>query len=93
METLKQLMNNKSTVLVDVRAAWEYEEAHITGAKNIPLEELSNELETLKNFKKPVILYCQSGNRSGMAVNFLKQNGLSEVYNGGGIDNLKTYVN
>ncbi|MFM6915907.1 MAG: rhodanese-like domain-containing protein [Aquirufa sp.] len=33
----------------------------------------------------PIVVYCRSGNRSGMAQMLLKQAGLTEVYNGGGL--------
>lgn len=39
--------------------------------------------------QKPIVAYCQSGNRSGMAVAILKQYGISDAINGGGIDDLK----
>ena len=82
METIKELLKNKSTVVVDVRSPWEYEMDHIPGAKNIPLEEIIDKADQFRSFNSPVVLYCRSGNRSGMAVSILKQNGLDEVYNG-----------
>jgi rhodanese-related sulfurtransferase len=33
---------------------------------------------------KPLVLCCLSGGRSGQATAFLQQNGVEEVYNGGG---------
>ena len=38
---------------------------------------------------KPIIAYCRRGNRSGIAVSILKQNGIVDVVNGGGLDDLK----
>ncbi|MBK7290531.1 MAG: rhodanese-like domain-containing protein [Chitinophagaceae bacterium] len=89
METIKELLKNKSTVVVDVRSPWEYEMDHIPGAKNIPLEEIIDKADQFRSFNSPVVLYCRSGNRSGMAVSILKQNGLDEVYNGGSLDQMK----
>ena len=66
---------------------------HITGAKNILLEEISGNIDLFKSFNNPVVLYCRSGNRSEMATSILKQNGLTEVYNGGGLDDMKTFLN
>ena len=54
-------------------------------AKNIPLEEVAANIEEFKSFNNPVVLYCRSGNRSGMAVNILKQAGFKDVYNGGSL--------
>ena len=93
MSTLKELIKNPSTVVVDVRSPWEYETSHIPGAQNIPLEEVPNKVEEFKAFKSPVVLYCRSGNRSGMAVSILKQNGVADVYNGGGIGDLQFLLN
>jgi phage shock protein E len=42
---------------------------------------------------KPIVVYCRSGNRSGMAVNILGQNGVNEVYNGGGIHDMLQIAN
>ena len=35
----------------------------------------------------------RSGNRSGMAVNILKQNGITDVYNGGSLENMQFLLN
>ena len=75
----------KKASIVDVRTPEEYLEGHYPGAINIPLNELPNRLEEFKEMKAPIVAYCRSGARSGMAVSMLKQNGFSEVYNGGGL--------
>lgn len=38
---------------------------------------------------EPIIVYCRSGNRSGIAVSILAQNGIANAVNGGGLDDLK----
>lgn len=93
MNKLEQLVKDPTTVVVDVRSPWEFETQHITGAKNIPLEEIPSRVEEFKAFKSPVVLYCRSGNRSGMAVSILKQNGIANVYNGGALDELQFLLN
>ena len=93
MENIKELVQSPSTIIVDVRSQWEYETNHINGAKNIPLEEIPYKVEEFKAFKSPVILYCRSGNRSAMAVSILKQNGITEVYNSGGLSDLQFLIN
>lgn len=77
----QELVNNGAIVL-DVRTQQEYKEGHIKGAKNIPLQVLSNNLKKLKK-DKPIITCCKSGVRSGSAKAILKNHGY-EVYNGGG---------
>jgi len=93
MSTLKELVKDPSTIVVDVRSPWEYEMDHIPGAKNIPLEEIPYKMEEFKSFKSPVVLYCRSGGRSGMAVSILKQNGLANIYNGGGLGDMQFLLN
>jgi phage shock protein E len=72
---------------------YEYETGHIPGAKNIPLEEVPYKVEELKSMKSPIVFYCRSGNRSGMAVSILKQNGVANVYNGGGLGDMQFLLN
>lgn len=93
MNNIKELLKNPSAIVVDVRSHWEYEMEHIPGAKNIPLEEIPYKVEEFKSFKSPVVLYCRSGNRSGMAVTILKQNGVADVYNGGGLGDMQFLLN
>lgn len=93
MSTLKELLKKQDTVLVDVRSPLEYESEHLSGAQNIPLEELSSRVNEFKSIHKPVVLYCRSGNRSGIALNILKQNGITDVYNGGSLTDLQSLLN
>ena len=83
---MKEILSKAS--IVDVRTFSEFSEGHYPGAINIPLNELSGRLEEIKEMKKPIVAYCKSGARSGMAVSLLKQSGLNEVYNGGGLFDL-----
>jgi phage shock protein E len=72
----------KGAVIVDVRTKPEYQQGHLEGSKNIPLNEIKLKLETIRKWNKPVITVCRSGSRSAMAKNVLKAAGI-EVYNGG----------
>lgn len=83
---MKEILQKAS--IVDVRTQSEYEQGHYPDAINIPLNELPQRLDEFKEMKKPIVAYCRSGARSGMAVSLLQQNGLSEVYNGGGLFDL-----
>ncbi len=72
--------------LLDVRQPFEYEEAHLPGAKLIPLPALANSLEAL-NPHQPILLYCAVGGRSRMAAQLLSHHGFEAVYQlQGGID-------
>lgn len=80
---LNELINKTSATIVDVRTTMEFMGGHVTGAVNIPLNEIPEKLEELKQFSKPLILCCASGGRSGQAQAYLTQLGITDVYNGG----------
>ncbi len=67
-------------VLIDVRTQDEFQDGHIEGAKNIDFRNPSFETEIAKLDKNtPYAIYCRSGNRSGQALNVLKELGFSDV--------------
>ncbi|MFZ9388196.1 MAG: rhodanese-like domain-containing protein [Chitinophagaceae bacterium] len=74
----------KGAVVIDVRTVHEYDQGRIPGSLNIPLERIPASIGRIRGLDKPVICCCNSGSRSGKAVQILKENGLKEVYNGGG---------
>ena len=72
----------EGALLVDVRTAEEYRGGHLTGAVNIPLDELSEKLPPRFTDKgKVVLLHCLSGTRSGIARRQLKALGYVNVFN------------
>ena len=77
-------VNVNEATIVDVREPFEYQMGKVEGSINIPLGQVPDRVEEFKNMKKPLVLCCASGNRSGQATSFLIQNGIEEVYNGGG---------
>ena len=77
----------QGAIIVDVRTPQEYKEGHYKGAVNIPLDRLSREISSLQQKQKPVILYCRSGSRSGMAKSMLRSAGL-DAYNAGSLGSL-----
>ncbi|HNQ61010.1 MAG TPA: rhodanese-like domain-containing protein [Bacteroidia bacterium] len=84
------LMNQGATI-VDVRTKNEYQQGHIKGSINIPLNNLDRHLQKIKK-DKPVITCCASGMRSASAKSILKSNGFSEVHNGGGWMSLQSRI-
>lgn len=87
----KELLNNGATI-IDVRTKAEYQQGHIKGSVNIPLNNLSNHYSKL-NKSKPIITCCASGARSAQAKSILKANGFPEVHNGGGWSSLNNRIN
>lgn len=77
----KTLMEKKGIQLIDVRTPQEVGKGKIGNAKNLDFYGASFKSELNKLDKtKPVLIYCQSGNRSGQAVNMMKSMGFTEVY-------------
>lgn len=83
----------KNATIVDVRTPEEYASGHYPAAVNIPLDEVAARVEEFKKMPKPIVAYCRSGNRSGMAVGILKQHGIAEVVNAGGLDEVSQTLN
>lgn len=83
---MKEIM--KEAVIVDVRTPEEFSQGAYPNAINIPLDRIPQQADELKKMQKPIVAYCRSGNRSGMAVSMLKQAGITAVYNGGGLQDL-----
>ena len=80
---------DRGAMLIDVRTAEEFAAGHIDGAINIPFEKIVPELAKLNITKDTeVVLYCRSGNRSGMAQKSLIKQGYSNTYNAGGFENI-----
>ncbi len=71
--------NHEQIILLDVRTEGEYSAEHITGAVNIPLSDLENRIGELDE-SKTIIVYSQSGDRSGTAGEILARHGFV-VYN------------
>ena len=77
-------VNLKEATVVDVREPSEFSMGCVEDSINIPLGQVPHKIEEFKTMKKPLVLCCASGIRSGQAVEFLEANGIEGVYNGGG---------
>jgi rhodanese-related sulfurtransferase len=79
--SIEEYLQNDA-VVIDVRTKQEFEDGHVQGSKNIPLDVISFQIDAIKKIGKPVITCCRSGARSGSAANILKQHGVDAI-NGG----------
>lgn len=77
--------------LVDVRTPGEFADGNVKGSVNIPLDNLTMEIAKFRD-KKNIIVFCRSGNRSGMAKSLLEQQGFKNVINGGTWQNVAQFV-
>ena len=58
VDELKTMMEADKVVVLDVRSADAYREAHIPGSVSAPLAELDKHVEKLKSAKKTIVAYC-----------------------------------
>jgi molybdopterin/thiamine biosynthesis adenylyltransferase/rhodanese-related sulfurtransferase len=85
VEELHQWRSEKRPhLLIDVREPSEHAAARIDGAVLIPLRELQSNVKRLPK-DQPVIVHCQSGGRSAIAVAMLKVQGFDARNLTGGI--------
>ena len=77
----KMLNSDKTVQLVDVRTPDEFRGGHINGAVNYDFyaADFAKKLATLDK-KRPVMVYCAAGGRSGSAAGQLKDLGFNKVY-------------
>ncbi|MEC8367698.1 MAG: rhodanese-like domain-containing protein [Bacteroidota bacterium] len=85
-----------SKILIDVRTPEEFKSGQAIEAINIDFYNENFETDLLKiSRNKEIYLYCRSGRRSGIASQFLIENGYRNVYNidGGTIKMDSIYLN
>ncbi len=80
-ELKTKLERGDDFVLIDVREPYEHEEFNI-GGRLIPLGELPLVMDSLtEDQEMEIVVYCRSGNRSGMAKYMMEQSGYKKVRN------------
>lgn len=83
----KVMMDAGGVIVIDVRTIDEYGRGHIDGATLLPLDDIiAGSRGTLENKDETILLYCQSGNRSGQAAKILADEGYTNIYDFGGIN-------
>ncbi len=74
-------MMNGGAVLVDLRAANQFKDGHIAGARNVPGDQLATDARALEKFAgKTLILYCDSGATTAAALRTLAGAGVKDVF-------------
>lgn len=90
-EEMKKIISEKQVIILDIRTLEEFKEGHINKAVNIDFysKDFESNLDKLDK-SKVYIIYCRSGNRSGMALKIMEKLKFTEVYNVlGGIGSIK----
>jgi len=75
------LINREDALLVDVREPGEFGAGHILGARNVPLARIDGSGDLAKRKDKPVIVYCEGGERAAKAAAALRKLGFTRVVN------------
>ena len=84
-------------IIIDTRTPEEYAGGHLDGALLMPYDDIGGMIEAkVPDKNKPIMLYCQSGGRAGMARKTLTAMNYTNVENLGGMqaaaDTLKKAV-
>ena len=80
VETAKSLIEGRpNLVILDVRTPSEFDDGHIEGAINIPVDDLVGRLDEL-SIDEELLVYCRTGNRSARAVETLQDNGFTKIF-------------
>lgn len=89
-QKIQEYLRNDA-VIIDVREPHEYDEGHCEGSENIPLPTIPMHAQEIQDKNRPIIAVCRSGNRSGQAMDFLKEMGV-DIINGGPWENVDQYL-
>lgn len=85
-EARTMLQKDTSIVLLDVRSPGEHMEERIADKPLMPLQYVESRIAQLEPYKnRKIIVYCRSGNRSGLAVEILREYGFNAFNMEGGI--------
>lgn len=85
VQLAQRIAKGEALEIIDVREPYEWEIAHIPGARLVPLSRIAEEIPRLDK-RRETILYCKVGARSLHAAHQLADAGVSDVRNlAGGI--------
>jgi rhodanese-related sulfurtransferase len=83
---IREVVNSRDVVLIDVRVPEQYAEGTANNAINIPLAEIPEKAESLKG--KKVVVFCNKGIQADQAMEILNKKGI-EAYDGTTWKNVK----
>jgi phage shock protein E len=86
----KEKLEAQPGIVIDVRTIEEYENGHLAIADlqyDFRSGEFENKMSELDR-NETYYLYCRTGNRSGQALEKMKEAGFNNVYNIGGYEDL-----
>jgi glyoxylase-like metal-dependent hydrolase (beta-lactamase superfamily II)/rhodanese-related sulfurtransferase len=75
---LREVLESGKISLLDVRFEGEWQQGAIPGSQNIPLHQLRERIAEIPS-EGPLVVYCQTGQRSSTAASLLEQAGRAGV--------------
>jgi len=80
-------LQQRGALLLDVRTPEEFQAGHLKGAVNVPYQDVAARIGELSpNKSAPLLVYCKSGGRSGIARSTLRRMGYSDAHNLGSLE-------
>jgi rhodanese-related sulfurtransferase/SAM-dependent methyltransferase len=83
-ERVAEMLDDAHAELIDVRHDYEWDEGRIPGARHIEVNELTAAAPSIPQ-DRPVVFYCRSGSRSGMAADAFREAGYDAYNLAGGV--------
>ncbi len=80
LDTFKTYLNRDDVQVIDLRGATEYNAGHVEGAENVFIGTLGKNLDKI-SCDRPVVIYCQGGDRATIGYSMLVRNGFTNVKN------------
>ena len=80
LDTFKTYLNRDDVQVIDLRGATEYNAGHVEGAENVFIGTLGKNLDKISR-DRPVVIYCQGGDRATIGYSMLVRNGFTNVKN------------
>jgi len=75
-----QMINREDALMIDVRDPAEFGAGHVIGAHNVPLARIDDGAKDLAKRKdRPLVVYCDGGERSAKAAEALRKQGFARV--------------
>ncbi|MGC2060549.1 MAG: rhodanese-like domain-containing protein, partial [Candidatus Sulfotelmatobacter sp.] len=86
-EVKRKLDQGEGLTMLDVREPWEFETAHMEGAKLLPMGDIPSRAHQELDPEEHIVVVCHHGVRSMNVTAWLRQQGFEKVQSmRGGID-------
>ena len=76
-----RLINSEDALVLDVRSESEFNRGHIVNSRNVPMDQLDDQIGKLeKHRQRAIITACRTGQQSAAAGSRLRRQGFENVY-------------